>query len=123
MAIRLDGANVKALYRHGVACSHLGLWDEAKRDFDKVVEAEPNNTGAKRELQRVRKELKAQTQAERQLYSRSFEKPLYADKPDKGEVREPPPDASTSSAEGDDELVDGEVTFVCSGWAGRIPVA
>lgn len=44
-------ANAKALYRRGVARSHLGLLDEAKADLLAAAKAEPNNKDVRRELQ------------------------------------------------------------------------
>lgn len=43
MALKIDGSNVKAFYRHGVACSHLSLWEEVgSPGFDRI---RPDSTG------------------------------------------------------------------------------
>lgn len=99
---------------------------QAKRDFETVLQTEPSNAGARRELQRVGRELKAELQRERQRYSKAFEKPLYGDKPDRGEVAAAGQGgaaggeggeggAAQVAAEGelvdDGGLVDGEVTL------------
>ena len=46
-------ANVKALFRRGVAKVRLGRTDEAKEDLQKVVLLDPMNRDAKKELQQL----------------------------------------------------------------------
>ena len=134
MALKLDPRSRKARYRHGAACMQLAQWDEARRDFEQVLQAEPGNADARRGLQRVCKELKMEQQEARQVYSRAFQKPLYGDKPDKGDVATSAPSAASDGGVGDegemtgaasaseDGLADGEVTLQPFVWGSRLPL-
>ena len=134
MALKLDPRSRKARYRHGAACMQLAQWDEARRDFEQVLQAEPGNADARRGLQRVCKELKMEQQEARQVYSRAFQKPLYGDKPDKGDVTTSAPSEASDGGVGDkgevtgaasaseDGLADGEVTLHPFVWGSRLPL-
>lgn len=129
LALKLDQASIKARYRRAVACCGLGRWEEAKADLLEVLAAESGNIGAKRELHRVQRELKAQARRERKMYSRAFESPLYDDQPDccapAAEVAaEVVAGSGGSGGSGDNgELVDGSVDFTSRSCVGRyLPV-
>lgn len=116
MALKIEGASVKAHYRRGVACAELGMWAEARLALEKVLEAEPSNSSARRELQRVRKGAKLETQREAQAFSKLFEKPLCPD-------REPDHEATEGRCEGaDDEgVVEGDTVMARNRWLGWLP--
>ena len=73
-------------------------------------------------------------QEARQVYSRAFQKPLYGDKPDKGDVATSAPSAASDGGVGDegemtgaasaseDGLADGEVTLQPFVWGSRLPL-
>ena len=121
MALKIDSGSVKAHYRRGVACANLGQWEDAKTSLERVLAEEAANVGARRELQRVKLALKEATQRERKAYARAFEKPLYADQPDRADSA-----ASASAASGgggdDDALIDGEVGLAPTGVLARLPM-
>jgi tetratricopeptide (TPR) repeat protein len=48
-----DGGNSKALFRRGKAHSMLDEWSEAKRDFQRILDMQPDNADALRELNAV----------------------------------------------------------------------
>ncbi|CAN0391958.1 unnamed protein product, partial [Laminaria digitata] len=48
--LEVDAANVKALFRRGVARARLGALEDAKTDLLAVIKADPRNGGAKKEL-------------------------------------------------------------------------
>jgi len=50
--------NIKALYRRGCALFALDRFDEARRDFRRILELEPKNKGALRKLHEVTERIK-----------------------------------------------------------------
>jgi len=73
-AIELSENNSKAYYRRGLA--NLGIKEayDAKDDFLKVLEIEPDNKAAKQQLAVCDKLIKQHKDKEKQVYSRMFEK-------------------------------------------------
>eukprot|EP00928_Gymnodinium_smaydae_P087754 TRINITY_DN71979_c0_g1_i1.p1 TRINITY_DN71979_c0_g1~~TRINITY_DN71979_c0_g1_i1.p1 ORF type:complete len:579 (+),score=134.98 TRINITY_DN71979_c0_g1_i1:40-1737(+) len=65
---RPDPANVKALYRRGQAFLGLKEVDNARKDFEKVLELDPNNAEAKQQLAKVRQLAKEQKKSEQDMY-------------------------------------------------------
>ncbi|KAK7864304.1 hypothetical protein R5R35_009559 [Gryllus longicercus] len=55
-ALQLDSTYVKAYQRRALARIEIGLKDDAKADFEKVLEFEPNNSAAKSELIKLEKQ-------------------------------------------------------------------
>ncbi|CBJ32816.1 conserved unknown protein [Ectocarpus siliculosus] len=79
--LEVDAANVKALFRRGVARARLGSLEDAKSDLLAVVKADPRNGGAKKELKAVRDRLVEHRKKEKESYGGLFDKgPMYNDK-------------------------------------------
>ena len=57
-AVQSSTPHVKARFRRGVACSHVGQNDEAKADLTAVARADPTNREARRVLELVNTALK-----------------------------------------------------------------
>ena len=75
-ALKAEPANVKALFRRGVANSHLTKWDEAKADLTAVARADPKNREARTVLETVNAALKERANSERAMYSQAMGKAL-----------------------------------------------
>jgi len=73
-AIELSANNPKAYYRRGLA--NLGIKEayDAKDDFLKVLEIEPDNKAAKQQLTVCEKLIRQHKEREKQVYSKMFEK-------------------------------------------------
>jgi len=52
-ALALEPTNVKALFRRGTAYANGQEWYLARKDFEKVLELEPSNEPARRELRKI----------------------------------------------------------------------
>lgn len=81
-ALSEEPNSTKGLYRRGVARSRMGLLEEAKQDLIAVVQAEPNNGEARKELCSVKEKLKQSKVAEKQAFGNLFAKTagLYEDR-------------------------------------------
>jgi len=73
-AIEHDPNNPKAFYRRGLANIGIKEADDARNDFLKVLEFEPDNQAAKQQLTVCDKLIKQHKEREKQVYSRMFEK-------------------------------------------------
>ncbi|XP_049870545.1 FK506-binding protein 59 isoform X2 [Pectinophora gossypiella] len=73
-ALNLDEKNVKGLFRRGQALLGLGEAEQALKDFQKVVEAEPTNKAAANQVIVCRAAIKNQKQKEKALYANMFDK-------------------------------------------------
>ncbi|XP_030023073.1 FK506-binding protein 59 isoform X2 [Manduca sexta] len=73
-ALKFDENNVKGLFRRGQASLGLGEAEAALRDFQKVVELEPQNKAAANQLIVCRATIQKQKQKEKQLYANMFDK-------------------------------------------------
>lgn len=73
-AISMDGKNPKAFYRRGMA--NLGIKEagEAKDDFNKVLEIEPENKAARQQLVICDRLIQQHKEREKQVYARMFER-------------------------------------------------
>lgn len=60
-----DGSNLKALYRRGVIQSELGEWKDSLKDFNKCLEIDSENVDVKREMERLKRKMKAQDERDR----------------------------------------------------------
>ena len=79
--LKLDKDNVKALFRRGSAYLQQHSFDEAKQDFQKVLELDPANAAAKKELVSLVKQKKEYKEKEKSSFSGLFDKKsLYVDK-------------------------------------------
>lgn len=72
--LELQPDNVKAHYRSGEACMWSKEYKKAVECFAKVLEVEPSNTAAKKQLTHAKSMLSKQVAAEKQLYSTIFSK-------------------------------------------------
>ncbi|XP_041968048.1 peptidyl-prolyl cis-trans isomerase FKBP4 isoform X2 [Aricia agestis] len=73
-ALKVDPNNVKGLFRRGQALVGLGEADEAKLDFQKVLDAEPQNKAAANQIIICRNIIQKQKQKEKQLFANMFDK-------------------------------------------------
>jgi FK506-binding protein 4/5 len=79
--LEIDGKNIKALFRRGIAYSESGDWNEAKADFMKCLEMEPENKDVKKELTLLKRKIAEQNAKDKKAYAGMFEK--LAAKPQK----------------------------------------
>lgn len=83
-ALAIDSSNIKARFRRGVACSHLGQMETAKSDLTAVVRSDPKNREARTILEVVNAALKERATSEKAMFSKAFAGPsLYADEEQK----------------------------------------
>ncbi|XP_072929411.1 FK506-binding protein 59 [Epargyreus clarus] len=73
-ALALDESNVKALFRRGQARLAAAEPQRAIPDFQRVLEIEPDNKAAAKQIAICRKMIQEQRQREKQLYSNMFDK-------------------------------------------------
>jgi len=79
-ALGVDANNAKALYRRGVARSNSGELDGAKTDLMKVVNTDPKNKDARKQLELLREKIKRIKSAEKKKFGGMFQDSLYSDK-------------------------------------------
>ncbi len=72
--IKEEKNNVKALFRRGQAYISLDQWQDAQRDLDTILEIEPENKEAKREIARLKRKRIEQDKKDRRVYARIFQK-------------------------------------------------
>jgi len=70
----LAALRVKLLFRRGCACIGADRWEEAQRDLQAVLELDPDNAAAKRELKRVGKLQKKQDAKDHARFKKMFGK-------------------------------------------------
>ena len=73
-ALALDADNVKALFRRGKCHAALNAIDEAKEDLDRVIELQPDNKDAVRELRALRGAFEKQRKKEQRKFAGMFER-------------------------------------------------
>ncbi|XP_045516149.1 FK506-binding protein 59 [Pieris brassicae] len=73
-ALKLDGKNVKGLFRRGQALLGIGEAERAMEDFRAIVEMEPENKAAAKQVLLCRNTLQKQKQREKQMYANMFDK-------------------------------------------------
>lgn len=71
-ALDLNANNTKALFRRGLANLAVNLPDAAKRDFEKVIQLEPNNSTVTQQLAICDKMIKENLKKEKQMYTKMF---------------------------------------------------
>eukprot|EP00923_Selenidium_pygospionis_P053965 GHVN01093964.1.p1 GENE.GHVN01093964.1~~GHVN01093964.1.p1 ORF type:complete len:458 (+),score=150.52 GHVN01093964.1:225-1598(+) len=83
--VKIDPSNIKALFRRGVANSGCGNLDQARRDLTAVCRAEPANSEARSELEKVKVKAVEAKEKEKMTFGSLFSKKvgdvsLYGDK-------------------------------------------
>ncbi|CAK1543787.1 unnamed protein product [Leptosia nina] len=73
-ALKFDSKNVKGLFRRGQALLGLGEAEGAIKDFQAIVEMEPQNKAAANQVLVCRNTLQKQKQREKQMYANMFDK-------------------------------------------------
>ncbi|XP_075975972.1 FK506-binding protein 59kD isoform X2 [Anticarsia gemmatalis] len=73
-ALKFDEKNVKGLFRQGQALLGLGEAEEALKDFEKVLEIEPQNKAAANQIIVCKATIRKQKQKEKQMYANMFDK-------------------------------------------------
>eukprot|EP00916_Digyalum_oweni_P007840 GHVL01013177.1.p1 GENE.GHVL01013177.1~~GHVL01013177.1.p1 ORF type:complete len:447 (+),score=89.00 GHVL01013177.1:26-1366(+) len=80
-ALDIESKNLKALYRRGVARSNYGYLSDAKEDFLKLLQIDPTNGGAQRELILLKQKIQKHQEVEKNSYKGLFGKAtLYEDR-------------------------------------------
>ncbi|XP_018407478.1 PREDICTED: FK506-binding protein 59-like isoform X1 [Cyphomyrmex costatus] len=79
-ALELDPLNEKALFRRGQANLELASPEEAINDFKKVLEVQPKNTAASKQILICNSLIKKQLVKEKKLYANMFDKFAKEDK-------------------------------------------
>ncbi|CCD12923.1 unnamed protein product [Trypanosoma congolense IL3000] len=70
--LEVEAGNAKALFRRAKAYDAQGDWDEAKRDLDAILAADPQNADALALLRRVQEERKAYDKKQREVFKKMF---------------------------------------------------
>eukprot|EP01124_Arcella_intermedia_P011256 TRINITY_DN17673_c0_g1_i1.p1 TRINITY_DN17673_c0_g1~~TRINITY_DN17673_c0_g1_i1.p1 ORF type:complete len:390 (-),score=98.52 TRINITY_DN17673_c0_g1_i1:61-1230(-) len=71
-ALEIDSANVKALWRRGVAQMQNGDWEIAKKDFESGLQLDPENKALKNSLQQLKKKMADEDRKDRIRYQNLF---------------------------------------------------
>jgi len=72
--IALDFNNAKGLYRRGLAYVELDQWENAKRDFNRVLELDPGNKAAARSKSLLNKKIAKQNAKDKKKFEGLFDK-------------------------------------------------
>merc|ERR1711907_224816 len=79
--IAKDATHVKCLFRRSCASHKLGDLSEAKRDLEKIIEIDPDNVAAKKELTAVMKSIREKKAKDKAAFSGMFSgKSMYDDR-------------------------------------------
>lgn len=73
-ALEIDPKNEKALFRRGQALLATAEAHLAAKDFQEVLNIDPNNKAAQAQLAVCHKSMKEQLQKEKKIYANMFEK-------------------------------------------------
>ena len=80
-ALKKDPANVKALYRRGLARNHMGLSEEALEDLNAALATDPENKAVAVEIAKAKKAIADAKKKAKQTYGNMFSKvSMYDDK-------------------------------------------
>lgn len=80
-ALKIDPKSIKSLYRRGIAHMEQGLYEEAKSDFDAVLELDSDNGDAHKMLKNLNKAQKESSMRQNQMFGGMFKRvALYDDK-------------------------------------------
>ncbi|CAL8376135.1 unnamed protein product [Arctogadus glacialis] len=103
-ALLLDEANEKALFRKGEALVAMKEFDQAREDFQQVIQLYPANKAAKAQLGLCQKHIKDQREKDKRLYANMFTK--FADRDAERDAKK---EAETVTVEGQNTFGDMEV--------------
>jgi tetratricopeptide (TPR) repeat protein len=78
--LKFDAGNVKALYRRAQCYVQLSSLAEARADLQKLLEIDPANAPAKKELVEVLRSIKSQQEKERAAFAGAFKSGMYDDR-------------------------------------------
>ena len=78
-ALKMDNDNVKALFRRASARQEMGDFQNAISDYEKLLEIEPNNSSAKRQILICRRGISTYKNSEKGIYYGMFDKFAQAD--------------------------------------------
>lgn len=98
--LKLDPNNVKGLYRRGQCNVSINEFEEALKDFQKVIELEPTNKAAQNQIQICKHKIKESIDREKKIYANMFSK-LSAN--DKQETNTTEPDVLEQCGEWNEE--------------------
>ena len=73
-ALAIDPQNVKALFRRGKCHAQLGALDESKADLDKLLQLDPSNKDAMRELRALKTRFASHRKKEQKKFAGMFDK-------------------------------------------------
>jgi hypothetical protein len=71
-ALKVDPANVKALYRRALANRKLGNAKEARDDLKEALKTEPNNAAVRKEFFSIKKEMEESSAREKKQLQKAF---------------------------------------------------
>lgn len=72
LALEIDPDNIKGLFRRGVALHAIKEYDQAKRDFEKMIKLDSSNNAARVELAKTMKAIKDHRDKEKSVYGNMF---------------------------------------------------
>jgi tetratricopeptide (TPR) repeat protein len=72
MALKMEGSNVKALFRRGQAHYYLREFEEAKEDLSKAAKLEPKNAEVLKQLKQVQEQLALEKEKQKKMFSKMF---------------------------------------------------
>lgn len=86
--LKIEPSNVKALFRRGTCYNKMGNLEAGKSDMQRVVELDPTNLAAKKELVEITKALKLQKEKEKAAFAGAFSgSSMYADREQERVIR------------------------------------
>jgi len=71
-ALEIDAKNIKALLRRGKAYLETDEWDNARRDFQNILEVDTENIDSKKEIQRLNKRIADQNAKDKKMFQNMF---------------------------------------------------
>ncbi|XP_022047604.1 peptidyl-prolyl cis-trans isomerase FKBP4 [Acanthochromis polyacanthus] len=104
-ALELDGSNEKALFRRGEALFGMKEFDQARDDFQRVLQLYPANKAAKSQVVLCQKRIKEQHEKDKRIYANMFQK--FAERDSKKEADKGKSE-SKENADDDMEIENGE---------------
>lgn len=78
--LQIDAGNVKALYRRAQCHVQLSSLTDARSDLQRLLDIDPNNAPAKKELADLLRTMKSQQDKERAAFAGAFKSGMYDDR-------------------------------------------